>query len=430
LKITSIETVHLAEFPAITWVQVKTDSGQVGLGETYFGPRAVDGCVHEMFAPMLIGKDPLAIERHWRDMFDMANAYGYAGAEARAISAIDIALWDISGQVAGQPIYNMLGGACRDRIRTYNTTGQYGDNHDMEMAILDPGTLAKSLLDEGITAMKWAFTDQFADLTRGTYISNEDLRLLIKPVEEIRAAVGDRLEVANDGHGRWNLNSAIKIGKAMDHLDMMWQEELIQPTNVESHLRLADEIEAPVCVSERLISKYQFREYLRAGAAEVVMPDLIWTGGITETRKICIMAEAEQRPVAPHDMTGPVNMFACAHVSMNAPNVYLMESCRAFYGTGGWYDRVVETNIRVEDGYLLAPEGPGLGTRLRPDLFDRSDVTIEVTDEPGQHYHWGGHESPVFEVVGGRGERRVKLRDSWGGVNPDTISNPEIKDRD
>lgn len=418
MKITSIETIHLGEFPLITWVQVKTDSGHVGLGETFFGPRAVAGCVHEMFAPMLIGKDPLAIERHWRDMFDMANAFGYAGAEARAISAIDIALWDISGQVAGQPIYNLLGGACRDRVRTYNTTGQYGDNRDMEMAVLDPGTLAKSLLDEGITAMKWAFTDQFADINRGTHISSEDLKLLIKPVEEIRAAVGDRIEVANDGHGRWNLNSAIKIGKAMDHLDMMWQEELIQPTNVESHLRLADEIEAPVCVSERLITKYQFREYLRAGAAEVVMPDLIWTGGITETKKICTMAEVEQRPVAPHDMTGPVNIFACAHISMNAPNVYLMETCRAFYGKGGWYDKVVETNIKVEDGYLFAPEGPGLGTRLRRDVFDRSDLRVEITDEPGQHFHWGGHESPVFEVVGAPGERRVRIRDSWSGTGP------------
>jgi L-alanine-DL-glutamate epimerase-like enolase superfamily enzyme len=288
----------------------------------------------------------------------------------------------------------------------------------MEMAILDAGTVAKSLLDEGITAMKSAFTDQYADINRGTHISNEDLKLLMKPVEDIRAAVGDRIEVANDGHGRWNLNSAIKIGKAMDHLDMMWQEELIQPTNVESHLRLAEEIEAPVCVSERLISKYQFREYLRAGAAEVVMPDLIWTGGITETKKICSMAEAEQRPVAPHDMTGPVNLFACAHISMNAPNVYLLETCRAFYGVGGWYDKVLETNITVEDGYVLAPEGPGLGTRLRPDVFHRSDLTMEATDEPGDHFHWGGHESPVFRVLGDRGERRVEMRETWTGADP------------
>ena len=229
----------------------------------------------------------------------------------------------------------------------------------MELAIIDAGTLAKSLIDDGITAMKWAFTDHYADINRGTHISNEDLKLLIKPVEEIRRAVGDQIEVANDGHGRWNLNSAIRIGKAMDHLDMMWQEELIQPTNVDSHLKLADEVEAPICVSERLISKYQFREYLKAGAAEVVMPDLIWTGGITETKKICTMAEAEQRPVAPHDMTGPVNVFACAHIS--------------------------------------------------------------ITDEPGNHFHWGGHESPMFEVTGERGKHVVSYRKSWAGSDPDMV---------
>jgi galactonate dehydratase len=412
MKITKIETIHLKEFAATTWVRVHTDAGYVGLGETWFGPRSVAGAVHEMFSPLLIGRNPLAIERHWRDMFDMANAYGYAGTEARAISAIDIALWDIAGQVADQPIYNMLGGACRDRIRTYNTTGQWGENRDMELAMVDAGTLAKSLIDDGLTAMKWAFTDPFADLTRGVNLSAEDLQLMLKPIEAIRKAVGNQLDIANDGHGRWNLNNAIRIGRAMDQFDMLWQEELIQPTNVENHVTLASEIVAPVCVSERLISKYQFREYLKAGAAEVVMPDLIWTGGITETRKIATMAEAEQRPVAPHDMTGPVNVFACAHICMNAPNAWLMETCRAFYGETGWYSDVIEPNIRVVDGELLAPEGPGLGTKLRDAVFDRSDITVEFSDEPGEP-HWGGHESPTFEVVGRPSKRKLQYKDSW-----------------
>ena len=134
MKITRIETIHIGEFDRATWVRVHTDAGFVGLGETWFGPRSVAGAIHEMFSPMLIGKDPLAIEAHWRDMFDMSNAYGYAGAETRAISAIDIALWDIAGQVAQQPIYNLLGGACRNRIRSYNTAGQWGENRDMENA--------------------------------------------------------------------------------------------------------------------------------------------------------------------------------------------------------------------------------------------------------------------------------------------------------
>ncbi len=409
MKITRLETIHIAEHPEATWVRVHTDAGFTGLGETWFGPRAVAGIVHQVFSPILIGKDPLAIEQHWRDMWDMSNAFGYAGAESRALSAIDIALWDIAGQVAQQPIYNLLGGACRDRIRTYNTTGQWGPNKDTELAILDAGTLAKSLVDDGITAMKWAFTDHFADATQGVNLTAEDLDLMIEPIEAIRNAVGNQLDVANDGHGRWNINNAIKIGRAMDQFGMLWQEELMQPTHVQNHIVLANEIVAPVCVSERLISKYQFREYLRAGAAEVVMPDLIWTGGITETKKIATMAEAEQRPVAPHDMTGPVNIFACAHVAMNAPNAWLMETCRAFYGETGWYSNIVDRNIEVVDGELLAPVGPGLGTALRDDVFDRPDVTVESSDEPGG-YHWG-IKSPMFGVVGKPGERRVQRKE-------------------
>jgi len=408
MKITRIETINVAEFPAVTWVQIHTDVGITGLGETWFGPRSVVGAIHEFLGPLLIGQNPLDIERHWRDMFDMTNAFGYAGAEFRAVSALDIALWDISGQVAGQPIYNLLGGACRDRILTYNTSAGYGELDDNVSAITDAGTLAKQLLDEGLTVMKAAFTDHFADLSRGTYVSAVDLDLMLTPMRAIRDSVGNAMGIANDGHGRWNLPCAIRIGKAMDQFDMFWQEELIQPTNVDSHLALAHEVEAPICVSERLVGKYQFRDYLRAGAAEIVMPDLIWTGGITETKKIATMAEAEQRPVAPHDCTGPVNVFACAHICMNAPNAYIMETVRAFYR--GWYDRFIEPNIVVEDGHLLAPEGPGLGTRLKPEVRERGDATVEVGDEPGGD-HWGGQHS-VFEVVtDGDGRRVVRLKD-------------------
>ena len=184
---------------------------------------------------------------------------------------------------------------------------------------------------------------------------------------------------------------------------------MIQPTNVQNHVTLAHEIEAPICVSERLISKFQFREYLREGAAEIVMPDLIWTGGITETKKIATMAEAEDAPVAPHDTTGPVNVFACAHICMNAPNAWVMETVRAFYGPGGWYDKIIEPNIVVRDGHLLAPEGPGLGTRLKSDVFDRSDIHVESSDEPGGD-HWGGFTSGYEIYTTDDGKRTLRQR--------------------
>ena len=406
MKIKNITTINIEEIPQITWVQIETDNGIIGLGETFFGPKAVSGCIHEIFSPMLIGKNPFNIEKHWKNMFDMANAFGHAGAEMRAISAIDMALWDIVGQSTNQPIYNLLGGKCREKIRTYNTAGQYGKNIDSILAITDAATLSKSLLDDGITAMKWAFTDHFADQDRGNTISDEDLNLLTKPIQDIRNSVGNQMDIANDGHGRWNLNSAIRIGKAMDIYKPLWQEELIQPTNMENHLILANEIDAPVCVSERLISKFQFRDYLKSGAAEIVMPDLIWTGGITETKKISVLAETEQRPIAPHDMTGPVNIFACAHISMNAPNAFIMETCRAFYGTGGWYKKYVDPIPQVKDGYLLAPDIPGIGTRLLPEVLNMKGTKIESSNETGGD-HWGGFESQLFKVVRKNGKKKV-----------------------
>ena len=154
---------------------------------------------------------------------------------------------------------------------------------------------------------------------------------------------------------------------------------MIHPLNVETHLKLAAETVTPICAAERLMTRFEFREYIERGAAEIVMPDLIWTGGISETKKIAILADTYQTPIAPHDWTGPVNVFACAHISMNCPNVMIQETNRAYYH--GWYEKFIEPNIVIQDGYLLAPEGPGLGTRLKSEVFDRSDIHVEETTE-------------------------------------------------
>jgi L-alanine-DL-glutamate epimerase-like enolase superfamily enzyme len=381
MKITKIETIRVKEFPHVIWVQIHSDEGQVGLGETWYAARVVEAAVHDVYAPVLIGRDPMDIEAHWRMMFKIADMWGYGGAETRALSAIDTALWDVVGQAMGQPIYNLLGGACRDRIRVYNTCGSYGEIQDGKMAFEDPVRLATDLLDSGITAMKLAWMDKYVGKSRGQHITLEDLAEGVEPIRKIREALGNRIEIANDGHGLWSLEAAIRIARAMDPYEPLWQEELLSPLNVDAHVRLAQETKAPICTSERLITRYQFREYIERGGAEIVMPDLIWTGGISETKKICTMAETYQLPACPHDATGPVNVFACAHICMNAPNAMLMETVRAFYK--GWYGQFVEPNLNIEDGYLKAPEGPGLGTRLRSEVFDRSDVTVAVTDEPG-----------------------------------------------
>jgi L-alanine-DL-glutamate epimerase-like enolase superfamily enzyme len=359
MKITKIETIQVKEFFHVLWVHVYTDEGQVGLGETWYLPRAVASVIHDVYAPHLIGRNPLDREALWNVMFGIAEGFGYAGAEFRALSAVDTALWDVAGQVAGQPIYNLLGGACRNRIPIYNTIGSYGPYQDNEWELRDPVGLAQSYIDEGLRMFKAYYMLPAARANGGNSVTWREIREALKPLAKIRRAIGDQIEIAHDGAGQWSLPAAINIVRAMEEYDIAWQEEMMRPVNVETHLRLAAETKTPICAAERLISKYHFREFIERGAAQIVMPDLIWTGGITETKKIATLAETYQTPIAPHDWTGPVNVFACAHVSMAVPNLMVQETNRAYYR--GWYDKFIEPNVVVKDGFLMPPEGPGSG---------------------------------------------------------------------
>jgi L-alanine-DL-glutamate epimerase-like enolase superfamily enzyme len=377
MRITHIETVRVREKPDIVWVQIYTDTGLVGLGETWYAATTVDAAVHDHFAPLLLGKDPFAIERHWLNMFRLSDHAGYGGAEMRAISALDIALWDIKGKAAGVPVYELLGGKVRDKIRVYATGAPY----------TGAGELAKELVADGIVAMKMGPTIPIATPSEGQYLSPKDLDRALQPFRDVRDAVGGDMKIANDGHGKWALPVAIQIAQAMEPLDIMWQEDLMPLLNPESLLKLQQSTSTPVCISERLLSRWQLRMFIENGSARIVMPDLIWTGGISETHKIAVMASAHQVPVAPHDATGPVNIFACAQICMSAPNAMIMEHVRPYFY--GWYSDYVDPNLPIEHGWLHAPQEPGIGTRLRPQVRERKDVILRVTDEskaiPGMH---------------------------------------------
>lgn len=379
MKITHIETIRVGEFPDLIFVQVHTDAGLTGLGETWYAASTVEAAVHDHFGPLLIGRDPAAIEAHWQSMFRLSDHAGYGGAELRAISALDIALWDLKGQQLGLPIFEILGGGTRHRIRVYNTLGVYGDITDGHDVWRDPVGVAKSLLDEGITGMKFSPTDFFARHSDGQLLFAADLDRALRPLREIRDALGMDIQVANDGHGKWNLPNAIRIVREMEPLQPMWHEELMSPLNEDAHATLQAATRTPVAVAERLMTRYQHRRFIENGAARIVMPDLTWTGGISEARKIAILASGHQLPIAPHDCVGPVNMLACAHICMATPNVMIMEYNRAMHR--GWYRDFIDPDFRIDGGFLYAPEGPGLGTRLRPEVKARRDAVTRVSSE-------------------------------------------------
>lgn len=394
MKITKLETVWIDEQQNTMWVRVHTDEGLIGLGETFYAPRAVAAIIHDIFANLLLGKDAFDIEKHWNNMMSTVNFFGFAGSEMRAISAVDVALWDLVGQYTGQPIYNLLGGRNRERIRTYNTCAGYGQYQDF-FAWFDGhvGELAQDLLKQGIRAMKVWPWDRFGVSLGGPigqraganavgpvghFLSVDDLERGLQVVKDIRSAVGDKMDIAIEGHARWNLPIAIKIARALEPYDVMWLEEIIPPDNVDSYARLAAATRVPLCVSERLFTRFGFRQVIEKNAAHIIMPDMAWTGGLTETRKIAAMADTYYLPITTHDCIGPVALWSAVHLALHAPNAMIVESVRAYYL--GWYNDVVTDRIPIEDGQVTLPETPGLGTRLREEVLTRKDAHVEVSD--------------------------------------------------
>ena len=403
MKVTRIDTVRLDEFPNILFTRVFTDEGIVGLGETFYGARAVEAYVHETVAPYLIGKDPLEIDRHARNLYGYVG-YRSSGVEMRGNSAIDIALWDLFGKATGQPLYQLLGGKTRDSIRIYNTCAGYryvrsqprqavenwgiGSEvsqqpyEDLDAFLTRADELAISLLEQGVTGMKiWPF-DPYAEQSDGHYISAPNLDRALEPFRKIRNAVGNAMDIMVEFHSLWDFPMARLICAELEPFKPSWFEDPVKADNIDVLAELAQSTRIPIAASESLATRWSFREVLERRAAGIVMVDLSWAGGISEARKIAQLAEVYQRPVMFHDCTGPVVLAASTHLSMNAPNALIQETVRAFYS--GWYRELVTSLPHIDGGLIFPPAGPGHGIELLPELTSREDAHVMVSDDPSQ----------------------------------------------
>jgi galactonate dehydratase len=393
-NITRIRTIRIGERPNLIWVELETDEGFTGLGESFRGAQATEAVIHEQVAPWLLGRDSRRIEAVSRQLLAPYVGFNSSGAEIRAASAIDIALWDLAGKRHGIPVHEALGGAVRTEIRAYNTCAGYAYNtsatarrdvaateemrgpYDDQIAFTrDAGALAESLLAEGYTAMKiWPF-DVYAPASGGQMITHTELKAGLEPFRKIRAAVGNSIEVMCELHSLWNSTSAIRICRALEDVGVLWAEDPIaKMDDVQALADLRRQTRTPICGSETLGGMVPFRDLLAADALDFVMLDLAWCGGLSEGRKIAALAQAHARPLAPHDCTGPVTLWAGLHLALHAPSAIFQEVVRATLAT--WYRDLVTELPVIVNGMVQAPTRPGLGLSLRDEVRRQAGAVV------------------------------------------------------
>lgn len=395
MRITQVDTIVLDEFSNLLFVEIHTDEGIVGLGETFLGARAVEAYIHESAAPLLIGEDPRDINRHMQRLKTPLGTSS-TGVESRGSSAVNMALWDIAGKELGQPLYQLLGGRMRNRIRIYNTcagpryirdapeqtvrnwgVGSNGRYEDLDAFLHHADRLTQSLLDEGITGMKiWPF-DIYAEKTNGTSITASDLQAGLVPFQKIRSVAGAQMDIIVEMHSLWDMPTARRIIDAVAEYEPLWIEDPVPPRFTSALTQLAQRVTPPIAISETLGGSAAYLPFLESGAADVVLTDISWVGGISEAVKVAVLAETFNRPVSFHDCTGPVVLMASTHMALSLSNVAIQETVRASYKT--WYGELVNTLPDIENGYATLTAAPGIGTELLPGVRERPDARVHST---------------------------------------------------
>lgn len=408
-RITAIETLICYDvMPGLLLLRIHTDADAVdgtpviGHGETYYIPEAAAAVLHDWMAHRLLGADAAAVESHWRFLYDRCMAFGGYGAELRALSAVDLALWDVLGQLCQQPVWRLLGGPVRDSVPVYNSCGgpfyggkrkdapanrgswpghgdpgQPGELEDNYNSVHAPADLAEELLEQGYGGMKlWSF-DAVYRRSGGNYVRWQDLEEGIAPFRAIRERVGMKIELMLDGHGFFALPAALRIAHAMREVRPMWMEDVLRPDSVDAMAAFRKDAGVPIAVSEMLVARNQYRDVLDQQAADYVMIDPTWVGGVSETRRIAELAQAYNVPVLMHDCTGPLTLFAGLNVAAAVPGVVWQETVRAHIAT--LYPHLIDVDVTVNAGRIALSERAGLGARWLPDLFSADRPGYRIT---------------------------------------------------
>lgn len=375
LRITDVKAFQCGGF---SFTKVYTNEGITGVGETIVAGKAIHEAQSGVLRRLVMNQDPFQIERIWRRLYT-ALSFRYANS---MLSGLDVALWDIKGKALGVPVYELLGGLYRDRIRLYpHLQGSWNSYPDAKTDNLFPepwgavkhtpaelGKNALALVREGYTAIKF---DPFEPGIDGYHSYRpKEILAAVERVEAIRDAVGNNVDLMVECHGKFNASTAIRIGKMLEKFNLMWYEEPVPGGMVKAMQRVMQHVDIPVTNGERLNSKLELKEFLENAAIDILMFDCGKVGGITEARKLCAMCETYQVKTSPHNPFGPVNAMAAAHLSASSPSFLIQEHEQL----APW---AVTPPIKITDGYLEIPHTPGLGIELDEEEIARHQVMVE-----------------------------------------------------
>ena len=358
MQITGIETVFVDRY---LFVQIHTDAGITGLGESgAWGYLEASAGAVDTFKRYLIGQDPLRIEHHWQYLYRWTHFRG--AAVMGALSAVDIALWDIAGKYFGVPCYQLMGGKTRDKARVYYHV--FGDTKEK---------LIQGCIDaknQGFTAVGHLtpFLDEDRDAPYfKTHV--DKMRDAIETVGLYREAVGNDVDLCIEIHRRLTPAEAIVLARGIEQFHPFFYEDPIMPDSFDAMALVANNIHIPIATGERIHTIYEFEALLQRGAVQYVRPDVCLAGGLTHSKKIAALAEARHAGVVPHNPLSPVSTAACVQLAACIPNFALQE-----YPLGENSppkSDIVKTALQLEDGFLLVPDAPGIGIELAEDAAER-----------------------------------------------------------
>jgi 2-dehydro-3-deoxyphosphogalactonate aldolase len=376
-------------FGGLYWIFLKltADSGVEGVGEAYsvpFHPTIAVNMIEDVCERHVVGSDPFKIERLWRIIYSSGYTQRPDLSLMAAISAIEMACWDIIGKELNKPIYELLGGQVHEKLRSY--TYLYPEETDQTDVYRDPELAAERAAEyvrQGFTAVKFDPVGPYSafdprQLSLEALVHSENF------VRTVREAVGGKCDLLFGTHGQMTTSSAIRLARRLEKFDPLWFEEPVPPDNVEEMARVARSTTIPIAAGERLATKYAFAGLLQMQAASILQMALGRVGGILEAKKIAGMAEAHYAQIAPHLYCGPIEGAANIQIDTCSPNFLIQEGIQTW---DGFSAEILKEPIRWEDGYIIPPTKPGLGVELDEEVIAKHPYTgkqlhLEMADKP------------------------------------------------